>query len=174
MRATIRCRPQKQRNTSSILFCTIMASVAIGFCCTAFTIAPIRRSKIAGQLRAPRTHLFEHHDQRECRRRTKQQERQHNTVQHNFQSVISATFSTIVIASMAVCLPSPAGAGLLDEYGAGMTINTPTPATAGTGTVKSTSTSKTSSTNISGGNGVQIDPTLRGCKLFDLRSTELN
>jgi hypothetical protein len=78
------------------------------------------------------------------------------------QYMAAAVMAVLTIAMSFPILPS--NAGLLDEYGAGLTVNPPTtksePAT-------------TSSSKPSNGGNVQIDPTLRGCK-FDFFSRSID
>jgi hypothetical protein len=65
------------------------------------------------------------------------------------------TATTMAVLTIVMSFPLlPSNAGLLDEYGAGLTVNPPTTKSEPAVTV----TSKPSN----GGN-VQIDPTLRGC-----------
>ena len=69
---------------------------------------------------------------------------------------ITATAMAVLTIVMSFPL-LPSNAGLLDDYGAGLTVNPPT--------TKSEPATSASSKPSNGGN-VQIDPTLRGCK-FD-------
>jgi hypothetical protein len=70
------------------------------------------------------------------------------------------TATTMAVLTIVMSQPlQPCNAGLLDEYGAGLTINPPTP--------KSETTVIAPSKPSNGETTVQIDPTLRGCTFYN-------
>jgi hypothetical protein len=65
------------------------------------------------------------------------------------------TTAAMAVITIMMTLPlQPSNAGLLDEYGAGLTVNPPT---------KKSETATAAPSAPSNGGSVQIDPTLRGC-----------
>jgi hypothetical protein len=74
----------------------------------------------------------------------------------NLSSPQYITSTAMAVLTILLSLPlQPSYAGLLEEYGAGLTVNPPT---------TKPETTVAAPTKPSNGGAVQIDPTLRGCK----------
>ena len=68
------------------------------------------------------------------------------------------TTTAMAVLTILMTLPlQPSNAGLLDEYGAGLTVNPPV--------TKSEPAAATATSKPSNGGNVQIDPPLRGCTI---------
>jgi hypothetical protein len=91
----------------------------------------------------------------------KVQERAATPIRRGLSLLPQLLTGTVAVLTIAMTIPIlPSHAGLLDEYGGGLTINPPT---AKTTTAKTDITAATTVTPSSNGAKVQIDPTLRGC-----------